>query len=143
MPYYLIVKPEKPLMNADLFWVSLPAGKYSIFIAKSIYMEVQLADSEQSSDQDETGFFLSVDLFEQLMISLAGAYSQLLNLEQKQPNPDTAFIEKYLRRHDEVLLLKESFPISAITSRSRAAEVFIKELIQSRVTIQCYLENAQ
>ena len=105
-------------------------------------MEVQLVDFEQSSDQDETGFFLSVDLFEQLMVSLAGAYSQLLNLEQKQPNPDTAFIDKYLRRRDEILLLKESFPINAVASRSKAADVFIKELVQSRVTIQCYLENA-
>lgn len=105
-------------------------------------MNEQSSEFDQSSDQDETGFFLSVDLFDQLMLSLAAIYSQLHDLEQKLDTPNPALVEKYLCRHSEILVLKESFPVDAITKRSKAADTFIRELQQSRLVLQTYLENS-
>jgi len=105
-------------------------------------MNEQSAEFDQSSDEDETGFFLSVDLFDHLMVSLASVYYRLFDLEQNLEKPDVALIEKYLSRHKEILILKESFPLDAITNRSKAADVFIKELQQTRLLLQSYLENA-
>ena len=104
-------------------------------------MNEQSTEFDQSSDQEETGFFLSVDLFDQLMISLAAIYSRLHDLEENLDEPDPALVEKYLRRHGEILVLKESFPVDAITKRSKAADVFIRELQESRRILQGYLEN--
>ena len=63
-------------------------------------MQQQLADQEQSPDQSGTGFFLGVDLLDELMGSLAVVYNRLLLFEKEKLSPDAGLIEKYAGRHD-------------------------------------------
>lgn len=97
-------------------------------------MAKQLAELDESQDPFDFDIFLSVELFEETMSSLAGLYFQLWFKEQKKPvglqNPQ--LMDHYLQRHHEIRLLKESFPISAMAERNHAQDIYSKELREVR-----------
>lgn len=95
-------------------------------------MDEQLSNPDQSADSSDSNIFLSVDLFDELMTSLARAYSQLCNIELKKLKPDPELFENYSMRHHEILLLKESFPINAVAEREKVIGNYSFELKQIR-----------
>ena len=99
-------------------------------------MDEQLSNPDQSADTSGSNIFLSVDLFDELMMSLARAYTQLCNIELIKLKPDPELFEKYAMRHHEILLLKESFPINAVTEREKVIESYSLELKQIRRILQ-------
>jgi len=95
-------------------------------------MDEQLSYPDQSADPSDSNIFLSVDLFDELMTTLAREYSQLCNIELKKLKPDTELFENYSQRHHEILLLKESFPINAVAEREKVIESYSLELKKVR-----------
>lgn len=82
--------------------------------------------------QDPFGFdiFLSIEMFEETITSLAAFYFQLWFKEQRKPdalkNPDLA--DKFLRRHQEIRSMRHQFRISEIFERNQATEIYSQEL---------------
>ena len=99
-------------------------------------MEEQLSNYDQSSDAEGSDFFLNIDLFDELMGSLARVYQQLYGMEDNKQTPDSDLMEIYSRRYQEILLLKESFPINAVTEREKATDNFSLELKHARLLLQ-------
>lgn len=93
-------------------------------------MKEQLDVLDESQDPFGFDIFLSVELFEETMSSLAGLYFQLWFKEQKKPVEfqDTHLMNRYLKRHHEIRSLKNSFPISAMAERNLAQDIYSKEL---------------
>jgi hypothetical protein len=71
------------------------------------------------------------------MGSLATVYAQLLVLEKAKLPPDEAQTEKYAERHEEILLLKESYPRWGSNNlRNKAITTYGQELNQVRVLLE-------
>ena len=99
-------------------------------------MEEQLSNYDQSSDVAGYDFFLNVDLFDELMGSLARVYQELYGIEDRKQTPDSDIMEIYSRRYQEILLLKESFPINAVAEREKATDHYSLELKHARLILQ-------
>ena len=98
-------------------------------------MKEQLAVLDESQDPFGFDIFLSTELFEETMSSLAGLYFQLWFKEQKKPVElqDTHLMDLYLKRHHEIHSLKNCFPISAMAERNLAQDIYSQELREVRL----------
>lgn len=99
-------------------------------------MQQQFLHMDQSSDLLDLDIFLSVDLFDELMRSLATTYSRLWFYEQKKPVPNLELLETCYQRHSEILILKESFPVIDHEERNKAIDSYSLELKQVRILLQ-------
>lgn len=104
-------------------------------------MEEQLSNYYQIGNPAYSEAFLSIDLFDELMVSLAGIYLQLEFNEKTKDTPDPELAESYHQRHQELLILKESFPINAIEDREKAMDIYSEELNQANLLLQLNLES--
>jgi|GEM_PF-3813771 len=95
-------------------------------------MEEQLSSNEQSADWLGNGFFLKIDLFDQVTRSLSATYSALWSIEANKEACDTALAEKYLLRQREIVKLRDRFPPNGIIRREKAAKAYFAELTQIR-----------
>ena len=96
----------------------------------------QIPDNDQNPDEQQEGFFFSVDLLDEVMGSLAGGYTRLWLFEKNKPCPDICLIDSYTGRHNEILLLKESFPIDAADHRNKAIDIYSRELERVRILLE-------
>ena len=99
-------------------------------------MDEHQQDFDQSQDHSGEGYFLSVDLLDELMGSLAAVYSQLLLNEESKLSPDTAAMDGYTGRRNEILMLKESIPITGRSPHSEVSTLYMKELRQARSLLE-------
>src|SRR5688572_29438566 len=99
-------------------------------------MDEQQQDPDQSQDQSGEGYFLSVDLLDELMGSLAAVYGQLLLNEKRKLSPETATLNEYEERRNEILVLKESFPITGTSQHNEVSSLYTQELSQARVLLE-------
>lgn len=95
-------------------------------------MEQQFSGREQSADMSGTGFFLKVDLFDQVIRSLSVMYSELLSIETNKEAVDKVLAGKYFLRYREIVQLKDRFPLNDIRRRDKAAKAYFAELTQIR-----------
>ncbi|MDR6809735.1 hypothetical protein J2Y45_006776 [Dyadobacter sp. BE34] len=91
-----------------------------------------------NSLQDPFGFdlFVSVEVYEEIIQSLAGLYFQLWFAEQNKPLPlrNSDFAAECLKKSRQIRALRRNYKLHQIAERDEASEHYAKELKTVRAT---------